>query len=263
MFTGDSYHTPANKRRGFWDLLLCGNRHNFYMRSGWILGRAGMRSRLGLLSPECQVKYSNKIFRLLESCGAKFHIEGLEHVKALEGSEPVILMGNHMSMLETSLFHSMLRPSIDFTYVIKEDLLTVPFFGHIMKALEAIPVGRTNPREDLKTLLAQGKDRIERGKSIIIFPQGTRNREFIKEDFNSIGFKLARHTGVRVLPFALCTDFIGINGFDKLNPENPICFHFFPVMTIEGNGSAEHKAVADMIADKLAEWRQKKGNGEL
>lgn len=263
MFRGDSYHTPANKRRGFWDFLLCGNRHNFYMRSGWILGRAGIRSRLGLLTPASQVKYSNKILRLLESCGAKFHIEGLENIRAVEGSEPVVLMGNHMSMLETSLFHAMLRPHFDFTYVIKEDLLTVPFFGHIMRALEAIPVGRTNPRDDLKTLLTEGKERLGRGKSVIIFPQGTRNREFRKEEFNSIGFKLARHAGVRVLPFALCTDFIGINGFDKLNPENPILFHFFPVMTIEGNGAAEHKAVTEMIADKLAEWKMKKENGEL
>ena len=260
MFSGSSYHTPANKKRGFWAFLLRGNRHNFYMRSGWILGRAGIRSRLGLLSPACQIKYSNKIFRLLESCGAKFHIEGLDNLKALEGGEPVVLMGNHMSMLETSLFHCMLRPYTDFTYVINEDLLTVPFFGHIMRALEAIPVGRTNPREDLKTLMREGQARINRGTSIIIFPQGTRNQEFRKEDFNSIGFKLARHTGVRVLPFALCTDFIGINGFDKLNPDNPIRFEFFPVMTVEGNGSAEHKLVTDMIADKLAQWRQGKNN---
>ena len=63
-----------------------------------------------------------------------------------------------------------------------------------------------------------------------------------------------------MLPFALCTDFIGINGFDKLNPDNPIRFEFFPVMTVEGNGSAEHKLVTDMIADKLAQWRQGKNN---
>ena len=185
-------------------------------------------------------------------------IDGLEHLRALKGGPPVVLMGNHMSMLETSLFHAMLRPYTDFTFVIKEDLLKVPFFGSIMRAIDAIPVGRTNPREDLKNLLENGRAVLERGRSIIIFPQGTRSREFRAENFNSIGFKLARSAGVKVLPFALRTDFIGENGFEPLHPENPIRFEFFPAMAVSGNGAAERKLVVEMIMETLSRWEKEK-----
>lgn len=238
--------------------MLCGNRHNFYMRSGWILGKAGILGRLGLLSAGWQVRFSNQTVRLLESCGARFMIDGLDNLRALSGGPPVVLMGNHMSMLETSLFHAMLRPYADFTFVIKEDLLTVPFFGSIMRAIGAIPVGRTNPREDLKNLLENGRAVLARGRSIIIFPQGTRSREFRAESFNSIGFKLARSAGVKVLPFALRTDFIGENGFEPLHPENPIRFEFFPAMAVSGNGAAERKQVVEMISEKLSQWEKEK-----
>lgn len=109
----------------------------------------------------------------------------------------MVLIGNHMSLLETALFHAVAREYLDFTFVIKQSLLTVPFFRDIMRSLGAIPVGRENPRDDLRAVLGDGKKVLESGRSIIIFPQSTRSETFDAAKFNSIGIKLAKSAGVR------------------------------------------------------------------
>ena len=74
-------------------------------------------------------------------------MRGLDNLRSLNG-QPVVLIGNHMSLLETAVFHSVIRGILDFTFVIKKQLLEIPFFKEIMIALEAIPVGRDNPRRE-------------------------------------------------------------------------------------------------------------------
>ena len=92
------------------------------------------------------------------------------------------------------------------TFVIKESLKRYPLFKHVMLARKPIVVTRTDPRADLQTVLEQGKDCIERGLSVIIFPQTTRTVDFQRKRFNSIAVKLARRANVPVVPIALRTD---------------------------------------------------------
>ncbi len=253
LFATGDYDTPAKSRRSWMKRLLQGNRLNFYLRNSLIFIQTGCCARRGKLNQERQVHFSNRNVKLVESCGGRIHLRGLEHLRNLDG-RPVILMGNHMSSLETSLFHAIVRPYLDFTFVIKESLLKIPFFGDVMRSLEAIPVGRSNPREDFRTVLKEGKERLARGKSIILFPQATRSAEFHEENFNSIGIKLARSAGVDVLPFVLKTDFIGEGGFGRLHPENDIYFEFFPPVTITDNGRDQHRAIIELTMQRLKEW---------
>jgi 1-acyl-sn-glycerol-3-phosphate acyltransferase len=123
-----------------------------------------------------------------------------------------------MSSLETALFHAIARPRIDFTFVIKRSLFSVPYFGDIMRALKAIPVDRENPRDDFKTIMHGGKALLESGRSLILFPQATRNEKFMPENFNSSGVKLARAANMKIIPFALKTDFLGNGRIFALGP---------------------------------------------
>ena len=104
---------------------------------------------------------------------------------------------------------AIIAPHREVTFVVKESLVRHPLFGHVMRSRDPIVVGRTDPRKDLETVMNKGPELISKGSSIIIFPQSTRSLVFKPEDFNSLGVKLARKTGVKVIPVALKTDFWG------------------------------------------------------
>jgi len=265
MFHKDSYDTPPETKRSWLYRLLLGNRFYFYINNFFIFFKTGMCAKRGELDVENQVFYSNQNFKLVEKCGGKIHLKGLDNLTKLNG-KPVILLGNHMSLLETALFHSVIRGRIDFTFVIKKALFKVPYFGDIMLSLQAIPVTRNDPRSDLRMLMREGKYIIKRNKSIIMFPQGTRSEAFSPKKFSSIGIKLARTTKVDVVPFALKTNFLK-NGtmFRDLGPvcpENHVHFEFGEPIKLEGNGKGANKQVIDFIASRLDKWNaeQEKAN---
>ena len=255
LFAGDAYDTPESMRKSMLYRLSLGSRWYFYLNNFGIFARTG---RCGRLDKERQIYYSNKNFRLVEKCGGRIHLRGLENLRDVSG-EPVVLIGNHMSLLETALFHAVAREYLDFTFVIKQSLLTVPFFRDIMRSLGAIPVGRENPRDDLRAVLGDGKKVLESGRSIIIFPQSTRSETFDAAKFNSIGIKLAKSAGVRVLPFALKTDFLGngkyLRDMGPVRPKRGVYFEFAPARAVEGNGQALQQEIIGFIQSRLASWQ--------
>ncbi len=257
MFNEDSYDTPEGIKRFLGYRLLLGNRFYFYANNFYIFLKTALCAKRGELDAENQIYYSNQNIKLVEGCGGKIHLAGLDNLLKLNG-KPVILIGNHMSLLETALFHSIIRPRLDFTFVIKKALFKIPLFGDIMLSLQAIPVTRKEPRSDLKMLLREGKYLVKNGRSIIMFPQGTRSEVLSPKHFGSIGVKLARTAGVDVIPFALKTDFLK-NGkiFRDLGPvcpENHVYFEFGKPIKIKGNGRAANQQVIDFISSRLEKW---------
>ena len=257
LFPEDTYDTPATHRRKWQDRIFGNSRFYFYWHNVDVFRRTGNCAARGELTGERQIEFSNENFRLVEDCGGRIHLRGLDHLRALEG-RAVVIISNHMSLLETALLHAIVRPHLDFTFVIKESLFKVPWFGHIMRALKAIPVGRNNPREDLKTVLTEGRRTLAEGRSIILFPQATRTERFDPENFNSIGIKLARSAGVPVLPLALKTDFLG-NGrlfrdFGPVHRERDVHLEFAAPLTVSGQGREELQQVIDFINARLTVW---------
>ena len=255
LFPGDSYDTPATAPRSIIDRLLFNSRLYFLVKNFHIFQRTGKCARKGGLDAEHQVYFSNMNIRLVELCGGRIHLKGLDN---LNSNEPFVLIGNHMSSLETALFHAIARPRIDFTFVIKRSLFSVPYFGDIMRALKAIPVDRENPRDDFKAILTDGKALLESGRCLILFPQATRNEKFMPENFNSIGVKLARAANVRIIPFALKTDFLGNGRFLRdlgpIHRDRHIHFEFGSPISVQGNGKAEHQQIIDFIQSRLNQW---------
>ncbi len=256
-FPEDSYDTPESVQRGLLDKLLLGWRGSFYIRNFHVFCHTGKLGKAGILDGEAQTRQSLKNFRIVEDCGGKIHLRGLNNLSSFD--TPAVIISNHMSLLETGALHAFLRPRRDFTFVIKRSLMDVPYFGDIMRALHAIPVDRVNPRDDFKTVMEEGKKRLEAGKSVIVFPQATRSATFTPSEFNTIGVKLAKQAGAPIIPMALRTDFIANGRFIKdLGPicrERPVWFEFGePIMKVSGNGRAENAAIIDFIKDRVAKW---------
>ena len=253
----DQYDTPDNLPVSLAYRLLFRSRLYFYLYNFGVFIRCGLLGRKGKLDGDAQIRLSSENITLIERIGGKVHIRGLQHLRNC-GGKPVVIVGNHMSLLETAVLHAIVREHMDISFVVKASLMKVPFFRHILKAMNAIPVSRTNPREDLKIVLSEGKKMLQSGCTMIVFPQSTRSEVFDPEQFNSIGIKLAKSAGVQVIPLALKTDLLS-NGklcrdLGPVHPEKDVRFEFGEPLTIEGNGQEQHQAVIDFISNCFKRW---------
>ena len=229
---------------------------SFYYNLFLIVYRASWMAKRGDYDGQVWVKSSHNVLRELEKIGVQIEITGIEHV--IEHNRPAVIIGNHMSMMETLLLPVMIRPVINVTFVIKESLLHYPVFKYVMRSRNPVAVGRTNPREDLKTVMTQGVERLGNGTSVIVFPQTTRAQIFDSKQMSSIGVKLAKKADVSVIPLALKTD-AWKNGtifkdFGRIDKNLIARFAFGEPLKVSGRGNEEHRAINDFIAGKLSEW---------
>jgi len=202
---------------------------------------------------ERYINYCGDIIKGVESTGANFQYSGLENVS----DEPCVYIGNHMSTLETVTLGNILKDKGKISFVVKESLAQYPYFKDILHKLECITVTRTNPIHDLKKILKEGPKLLEKGISIIVFPQHTRGA-FDPSDFSSIGCKLAKRAKVPVIPLALDSRFWGkgkvISDFGPVNRDIPVRFSFGEKLIIDKNEKEVHARCLDFISEQLQEW---------
>ncbi len=210
----------------------------------------------GRCTDYCWANESTAFGKVMEKVGCHIHISGMEHVDAVQ--ESCIFVANHMSTLETFLLPGIIRPRRPVTFIIKDSLMKTPFFKDVLATRDVICVGRSNPREDLKCVMEEGKKRLDAGKSLIIFPQSTRAVEFNPKKFNSIGVKLAKHSAKPIIPLALKTDAWSqgklIKDFGALYPERTIHFAFGKALHVQEQGKAEHAQICSFIQEHLQNW---------
>lgn len=228
----------------------------FYTSLMKIVFSASSLAKKGKYNDEEWIKSSYDVVKLLEKVGCNIEITGTENFKSI--NEPVVFIGNHMSTLETFVLPCVIHPYKKVTYVVKKSLVEYPVFKHVMISRNPVVVSRDNPREDLKTVLNDGLERINSGLSVIVFPQTTRTTSFDAKQFNTIGIKLAKKAGVKVVPVALRTD-AWANGsffkdFGKIDPSKKISFAFGKPLEIVGRGDDQHEEVINFIEKHLRMW---------
>jgi len=137
-------------------------------------------------------------FWLYLACGVRYRVEGLENLPKGKGNAYVVV-ANHSSEWETFFLQTLIRPQ---SAVLKQELLKIPFFGWALAMLKPIALDRSKRRGALKQLLTQGKERLEEGINVVIFPQGTRVETGKLGKFNKGGAMLAASAQAPVVPLA-------------------------------------------------------------
>jgi len=253
--SGNLYTTPEDTPHSIVDKITFKTRWYLFVKLALKISRYRKYALAGKYDDEMWINSSWEAIELIESVGGRFNISGVEHLK--NQKEPVVIVANHMSTLETIVFPGIIASFRNVTFVIKDSIINMPLFGDIMKTRNPIVVGRKNPREDLKTVLNSGISALTgQDTSVLLFPQSTRSEKFDPSSFNSLGIKLAAKAGVKVIPCALKTDFWSngwpIKEFGKLHREKTIYFEFGePIDPIEKNS---HKKTIDFIASSLEKW---------
>jgi 1-acyl-sn-glycerol-3-phosphate acyltransferase len=125
---------------------------------------------------------------------------------------PVIFMSNHQSNFDIlSLLAAMPR---HFYWIAKKELFEIPLFGHSMRRGGYIPPDRGDGRKALQGL-DEAAATIRQGRSVVLFPEGTRTTDGYLLPFKRGGFILARKADVPVVP-------VTINGSARVNPANQL-----------------------------------------
>jgi len=128
-------------------------------------------------------------------CGLRWRFHGLDNVPA----EPVIAFVKHQSTWETMALVKVLRSQV---WVIKRELLRVPFFGWGIATLAPIAIDRAAGRAAVEQMVEQGRQCLEQGRSVIVFPEGTRIPPGRTVRYKMGGAVLAHRTQAPVLPIA-------------------------------------------------------------
>lgn len=133
---------------------------------------------------------------LLETiCRIHYEVEGRENIP--EGT--AIIFSKHQSTWETMALQRIFPPQ---TFVVKRELLWLPFFGWGLLTLDPIGIDRKAGRKAIKQILKQGTERLKRGIWVVIFPEGTRSKPGTKGKYKIGGAMLAAHSEFPVVPVA-------------------------------------------------------------
>ncbi|HXC10573.1 MAG TPA: lysophospholipid acyltransferase family protein [Steroidobacteraceae bacterium] len=136
------------------------------------------------------------LFWVLERlCGLKYVVEGRERIPS--GNH--IVMSNHTSAWETVAQFLIFPPQV---WVLKRELLWIPFVGWGLKLLRPIAINRGEGHRAVNQVVDQGKARLADGLWIIIFPEGTRVVAGETRKFGVSGALLAIASGHSVVPLS-------------------------------------------------------------
>jgi len=81
---------------------------------------------------------------------------------------------NHQSLVDI-MVTEMVTPNVDFAWVAKKELFKMPFFGLSLRKTDMISLDRED-RRGIVSLLKESKKRVDSGRVISIFPEGTRSK---------------------------------------------------------------------------------------
>ena len=121
------------------------------------------------------------------------NIIGQENLK----KSPYIIISNHQSTWETLAFQTIFPAH---TWVLKRELLWLPIFGWSLALLKPIIINRGDKLKAIKKVIKQGADRLDKGISIVIFPEGTRQPYKRIGEYQNGGSAIAKKSGYDIVP---------------------------------------------------------------
>ena len=155
---------------------------------GWLLTMK-TRNRIGN-------QWSRVNMWLLKTlCGLDYRLQGTEN---LPGEEAAIVMSKHQSAWETIALRGIIGGNQ--SWVLKRELMWIPFFGWAIAIMEPIAINRKAGRKAVVQVIRQGSEYLERGNKVILFPEGTRTAPGTKGRYKLGGALLAEKSGCKVVP---------------------------------------------------------------
>ena len=150
---------------------------------------------------EESLRIVRKMFvKILKMAGVEVTVKGYEKIPK---DRPVLYVGNHRSYFDILVGYTTVPGRVGF--IAKKEMEKIPLLSGWMINVNCLFLDRKNIKEGLKTILA-GVEKIKRGVSVWIFPEGTRNRNSDPKEllpFKEGSLKIAEKSGCPVVPVAI------------------------------------------------------------
>ncbi len=145
-------------------------------------------------------------------CGIQWSIEGWENLPEAirNGGQPCLFMCNHESQLDPPFLVGVIPAHP--VFIAKKEVKYIPFVGWAAMCAGVIFIDRGH-RERAINSLSQAAQGIQSGKSVVVFPEGTRTRTGELLPFKKGSFNLAMEAKVPIVP-------MGLNGAYQVLPPN-------------------------------------------
>jgi 1-acyl-sn-glycerol-3-phosphate acyltransferase len=128
-------------------------------------------------------------------CGIRWRVEGRENLPR----HPSVILSKHQSAWETLAFQQIFPPQV---HVLKRELLWIPFFGWGLALMSPIAIDRARGMAALRQMARRGKERLDQGFWVVVFPEGTRVAPGRTRKYQLGGAWLAAYAGATVVPVA-------------------------------------------------------------
>ncbi len=181
------------------------------------------------------------------------HINPFWDFRAIDGvhpdpARPHLFVANHKSLADVFLL--CLLPW-EMKFLSKDSIFRIPLLGWQMRTSRDIPIERGN-RDSAKQAIEAMRERLTRGSSVIVFPEGTRSADGSIAPFREGAFRLAIELGVDVVPLAVA-------GTENTLPKHSLVFKptvatvtVLPPEAVDGLTAADAPRLAERVRSEIA-----------
>ncbi|MEL6675148.1 MAG: HAD-IB family hydrolase, partial [Bacteroidota bacterium] len=134
---------------------------------------------------------------VVAAAGIELVVKGKQNLWA---KRPAVFIFNHQSSADLFIVSKLIRK--DATGIAKKELKTMPILGQLMMAGGVIFIDRKN-REKAIEAMKPAVEALKNGTSVIIFPEGTRSRDYSLGSFKKGAFHMAMQAGVPIVPVVI------------------------------------------------------------
>lgn len=173
---------------------------------GYLLYSLTFRVRLAILNKRGLEKEANEFInyraalwarRVIWVTGSKVTVWGQENIPKDKG---VVFIANHQSYLDIPVMIGFIEKPKGF--IAKIELLKIPILNMWIRQLGGVFIVRNDPKQSLKAI-NQGAEQVKKGKSMVIFPEGTRSSDGKLGQFKPGSLKLAIKSGAPIVPVVI------------------------------------------------------------
>lgn len=128
--------------------------------------------------------------------GIDLDIKGLENIP----QDTCVFVGNHSSILDIPILLYATKRNLGF--IAKKEILKTPIIGYWLKNSKCVPIDRENARAAIESINEAIKN-IQEGNSMVIFPEGTRNKEGKVGKFKKGSLRIGTKSKAPIIPVSI------------------------------------------------------------
>ena len=162
---------------------------------------------------------------------------------------PCVIISNHQSTWETLAFQTIFPAH---TWVLKKELLWLPVFGWSLALLKPIIINRGDKLNAIKKVILQGSDRLNKGISVVVFPEGTRQPYNQLGEYQNGGAAIAKKSGYDIIPV--------YHNAGKIWPKGGFIKKSGVITIVIGEAISSSSMTSSGITEEIRNWTLEQAN---